>query len=60
MACRKHGMASETAVQQIWEVSSGESGSDSDSESDVLDKFSLNSTDNFSDSKNDNEDVALT
>ena len=59
MACRKHGVASETAVQQIWEVSSGESGSDSDSESDVLDRFSLNSTDDSSDSESGNEDGGI-
>ena len=41
MACRKHGVVSETAVQQIWKVLSRECGSDSDSESDVLDRFSF-------------------
>ena len=46
-------------MQQIWEVSSGESGSDSDSESDVLDRFSLNSTDDSSDSKSGNEDGGI-
>ena len=43
MACRNQGLDDDDDIlQQLWEVSSGNSGSDTDSESD-MDTFSLNS-----------------
>ena len=58
MARRNQYLADDSILQQLWKVSSENSGSDRDSESD-LDTFSLHTPVETSDSKIDDEIVGI-